>query len=62
MFIVVMVAGRLPGRRRHLLDQRPHARRSECLEGQRQQQQAHEQRSEDGFHAAILARATAALA
>jgi hypothetical protein len=50
------------GRGRGRGRERSHACRSECLEGQRQQQEAHEQQSEDRFHAAILARVTAGLA
>jgi hypothetical protein len=57
----LLVAGRKFGR---LPDTgaRQHACRSECLEGQRQQQEADEQRSDDGFHTAILARVAARLA
>jgi hypothetical protein len=48
--------------RRCVRDARQHACRSECLEGQRQHQEADEQRSGDGFHGFILARVTDGLA
>ena len=64
--LLILLHVHLPVARRHLLPllplllrrhgERTHAGLRECLEGQRQQQEAHEQEADGRFHRVILAR------